>query len=93
MALIKVNVPERTEQKFRKIAMEKYKYKKGALSEAAQVAIDQWIAREEKIVDELGDLDPVKAISGLLKHVKKTSVELQHEISKIVGEKYATHRR
>lgn len=32
--------------------------------------------------------DPVKAIEGILSHVKKTSVELQHEASKIRAERY-----
>ncbi|MBI2147844.1 hypothetical protein HYU19_05235 [Candidatus Woesearchaeota archaeon] len=32
--------------------------------------------------------DPVEAIRGMLKHVKKTSVEIQHETSTIRSERH-----
>ena len=38
--------------------------------------------------------DPFKLVRGMLKHLrgKKTSVELQHEASKIWVEKYLKHK-
>ena len=39
--------------------------------------------------------DPIKAIRGMLKHVKKSSVELQHEAGRIRAKRYSdvSHRR
>ncbi|MDO8661536.1 MAG: hypothetical protein Q7K43_06610 [Candidatus Woesearchaeota archaeon] len=76
MGLIKVMVDDVTEAVFRKAAMAHFGYEKGSLSKAADIALRQWstFGQNETIME-----DPVKAIKGMLRHVKKSSVELQHE--------------
>lgn len=90
MGEVKVRLSDDTEANFRKRAMETFGYGKGSLSEAAEQAVKQWSELQSggSYMEE-----PVKAIVGMLKHVKKSSVELQHEIGEIRGNRYATHRR
>lgn len=78
-AVIRVNVNERLERKFRELAMRKFGFGKGALSRAAEEALSLWVSsvEGEKIIFED---DPVEAIDGLLSDVKVDSVELQHKI-------------
>ena len=90
MGYIKVQVSDQVEKKFRKAAMKKFGYAKGALSSAAEKALLEWsdkeTAREEvsRIIHDAGISSIVSEIEGVLKHVKgKTSVELQHEANKI----------
>jgi histone H3/H4 len=70
--------------------MKKFGYTKGALSLAAEKALLEWsdneLADEEvrRLIKDAGIGSVVSEIEGILKHVKgKTSVELQHEASKI----------
>jgi len=97
MPPIKVQLSEETERKFREAAMRRFGYGKGALSLAAEKALSSWIKREREVdnlVAEIGD--PVDAIEGLLAHVKRGSVELQHEATKIRARRvlgHAAHRR
>jgi len=97
MPPIKVQLSEETERKFREAAMRRFGYGKGALSLAAEKALSSWIKRQEEVdnlVAEIGD--PVDAIEGLLAHVKRGSVELQHEAAKIRARRalgHAAHRR
>lgn len=94
MGSLKVSIPDELEMRFRRAAMERFGYSKGALSEAAQVAFAKFAEPRERYSKEIAALgDPIKAISGLLKHVKKSSVEIQHDIGKIRSERYARHRR
>ena len=68
--------------------------KKGALSEAAESALQQWSSEQMLLFKDLEKIDdPVKAVSGMLSHVKKDSVTLQHEIGKILSDKHVRHRR
>ncbi|MGH9876470.1 MAG: hypothetical protein ACRD38_07405 [Nitrososphaerales archaeon] len=90
MGYIKVQVSDQAEKKFRKAAMKKFGYAKGALSSAAEKALLEWsdkeLVREEvsRIILDAGIGNIVSEIKGVLKHVKsKTSVELQHEANKI----------
>jgi len=77
-----VIIDDEVEKQFRRVAMERYGYGKGALSEAAETALDQWSSREDsEIAIPPGLDDPVSAIEGLLKNVRATSVELQHGAS------------
>jgi len=85
---LKVYIEEETEKKFRKLAMELYGYGKGSLSLAAEDAIRQWLSEHESIPKEAKNPeDPVNAIRGLLKHVEKSGVELEHEAREIRAEK------
>ena len=81
MAVVKVHISDETEQQFRKAAMQKYGYKKGSLSEAAESALSEWSVHQGMFSKEMRDIkNPVAEMKGMLKHVKKTSVQLQHEI-------------
>jgi hypothetical protein len=97
MPPIKVQVSERTEKRFREVAMKRFGYGKGSLSLAAERAFTRWIAREEPMDDLLSDIDdPIDAIEGVLAHVKKGSVALQHEATRIRARRaliHASHRR
>jgi len=76
MGQIKIVLPDGVEQAFRKAAMERFMYQKGAVSRAAKIAIEQWSKNHNE-----GRRKEVNwtILRGVLKHVKKTSVELQHE--------------
>ena len=57
-----------------------YGYGRGSLSKAAEEAFERWVAEHEVLLKELNiPEDPVEAIAGMLKGLKKTGVELQHE--------------
>jgi hypothetical protein len=80
MGNMKVVVDDHVEKRFRRVAMMRYGYGKGALSSAAEAALDEWSTREDlDAAEPVGMEDPVGAIEGLLKHVEANSVELQHE--------------
>ncbi len=85
MGSIKVIISDDVEKDFRRVAMKKFGYARGALSEAAEVAFGEWSSKEDSDVSVPPEVeeDPVAAIEGLLKKVKATSVELQHEATKI----------
>lgn len=76
MAGVRVRLPGELEQKFRRAAMRRFGYGKGALSLAAEEAIRNWLASVPGEVEFEGD--PVKAIEGLLADIDIDSVELQH---------------
>ena len=88
MTNLKINISDELNKRFREVAMKKYGYAKGALSLAAQKALENWTYEEfskEKVkeIAKKHTKDPVDEIEGLLSHVKgKTSVELQHEAGK-----------
>lgn len=84
MGSVKVIIDDEVEKKFRRVAMKKFGYHRGALSEAAETALEEWTSKED--LDEAtakGMGDPVSAIEGSLKHVDESSIKLQHEASKI----------
>ena len=90
MGYVKVKVSEEAERKFRRAAMKRFGYTKGALSLAAEKALTEWSEKElqkeelSNLIRDAGIGDIVSEIEGVLKHVKgKTSVQLQHEASKI----------
>jgi len=88
MGSIKVVIDDKTEERFRMAAMKKFGYGKGAISEAAENALAEWASRVDV---DLGSSalnpDPVETIQGLLttrgRRTSTSSVELQHEASKI----------
>ncbi|MCD6369696.1 MAG: hypothetical protein J7L38_07890 [Thermoproteales archaeon] len=84
MGSIKVYISEEVEKRFRKLAMELYGYGRGALSIAAEKALNEWVTKVSEAIEVVGLLDdPVEAIYGMLSHVKKSGVELQHEAKEI----------
>ena len=77
-------ISEEVEKRFRKLAMELYGYGRGALSIAAEKALNEWVTKVSEAIEVVGLLDdPVEAIYGMLSHVKKSGVELQHEAKEI----------
>ncbi|MDO8460305.1 MAG: hypothetical protein Q7S74_04305 [Nanoarchaeota archaeon] len=86
MGEMKIKINDGLEQVFRKVAMRRFGYHRGSMSKAAQEAFEQWTSIQD-VPDHKED--PVEMISGLMKHVKKNSVELQHEAWERVGRKHA----
>jgi len=85
---LKVYIEEELEKRFRKLAMETYGYRKGSLSSALEDAIRRWLLEQESVLKEVKvPEDPVSTMRGLLKHVKKSGVELEHEAREIRAEK------
>ena len=84
MAELKIYLPEDLKNEFKKRSMEAFGYGRGSISKAAEEAIQRWISEKEKITHEFPPpKDTVKTLRRMLKHVKKSSVELQHETRKI----------
>ena len=86
MGELKIKLPDELEKVFRRLAMKRYGYQKGAMSAAAKDAIDGWTKSEEggKLTKE----DLWDELEGVMKHVKKSSVQLQHEAWSYMGDKY-----
>ena len=80
--ILKVNIDEKLELRFRELAMKKFGYSKDALSRALEEAIIKWISDKES-EEYVFEGDPVEAIDGLLAEIDKDSVELQHRIKDI----------
>ena len=89
MGEMKIKISDNTESMFRRMAMQKFGYQKGSISLAAQKAFDDWTFLNIEITLIK---NPVEEISGLMKKVKKSSLELQHEIGGVLAEKYANRR-
>ncbi|MEK6850352.1 MAG: hypothetical protein AABX85_02130 [Nanoarchaeota archaeon] len=85
MGEMKIILPDEIEQEFRKMAMKRFGYQKGAISEAAKIAIKQWSNSRENETKITVDWNGLR---GILKHIKKTSVELQHEVGEQIAKKY-----
>lgn len=82
MTGLRFQVKEELERKFREAAMKRYGYGKGALSRAAEEALQKWLA-SISTEEEVFRGDPVKAIDGLLADINLDSVELQHLVKKM----------
>lgn len=89
MGEVKGKLTDETEAAFRKAAMETFGYAKGSISAAIEDAAKEWVAARPKKVETSESLAKFR---GVLGHIKKTSVELQHEIWKKRGAMHA-HRR
>lgn len=88
MGSMKVILSDDTERRFRRVAMMRYGYGKGALSEAAEAALEAWSSSEDQEVEmPEGMDDPVATIEGMLRNVQASSVELQHDASRIRASK------
>jgi len=82
MAGLRFQIKEELEKKFRETAMKRFGYGKGALTRAAEEALQKWLA-SISMEEEMFKGDPVKAIDGLLADVNLDSVELQHLVKKM----------
>ena len=86
---IKVYISEDIEEEFRKTAMKVFGYGKGSLSKAAEKAFENWILRYSNMIEDLEiPDDPVKAITGQLKGVEISAIELQHKVGRIRAGKF-----
>ncbi len=90
MGEIKVRLSDETEAAFRKSAMETFGYAKGSISAAIEAAAKAWVATRPKTTAEM--TEPLDSLRGVLKHVKKSSVELQHEVGEIRRARNHAHR-
>lgn len=88
MGGIKVYISDELERKFREAAMRLYGYGRGSLSIACENAISLWLSQVSEILEFVESIeDPIEAIYGMLSHVKKSGVELQHEAREIRAKK------
>lgn len=69
-----VKLEKDIEERLREHAMRSFGYTKGAIKEAVEEAIRVWLASKPTGVPP----QPLDALSGMLKHVKASSVELKH---------------
>jgi hypothetical protein len=81
MAVLKIQIRKDLEERFRKAALRRFGYKKGALSKAAEEAIEKWL---NSIEEDKFEGNPVEAIRGILSEVKMNFVELQHLAKKLL---------
>ena len=85
---LKVYISDEVERKFREAAMRLYGYGRGSLSIASEKALLDWSSRVSQAMPALESIeDPVGSIYGLLSHVKKKGVELQHEATRMRARK------
>ncbi|MBI5046903.1 hypothetical protein HZC07_04190 [Candidatus Micrarchaeota archaeon] len=91
---IKIYISPKVEERFRKAAMATYGYGKGALSQAGEAAFEHWSASAILVSSSEHKMyDPIKEIEGMLAHIKKSSVEVQHENSKIWANRTKHYKR
>jgi len=76
LAGLRLQLRSDLERRFRETAMRRFGFGKGALTRAAEQAIEKWLSSGKESVRFDGD--PVKAIEGILANVRLNSVELQH---------------
>ena len=69
--------------------MKRFGYGRGALSKAAEQAIEAWLSTNAAPPRFEGD--PVKAIQGILSGLDAGSVELQHSVQKTWAAKVMHH--
>jgi hypothetical protein len=93
MGGIKVYIPDDLERKFREAAMKLYGYGKGSLSTASEKAFTAWLSQVSEVMDLAETVeDPVEAIYGMLSHVSRTGVDLQHEARDIRAKRSLEYR-
>ena len=87
--VLKIELDKELEHRFRETAMRKYGYQKGSLQKATKEALTDWVMQQQSTrVPKVKD--PFKLVRGMLSDLKgkTTSVELQHEATKIWAKKY-----
>jgi hypothetical protein len=93
MGGIKVYIPDELEKKFREAAMRLYGYGRGSLSIASEKAFEAWLSQVSPALEIAETIeDPVETIYGMLSHVKKSGVELQHEAKELRAGKALEYR-
>ncbi|MCD6480606.1 hypothetical protein J7L65_07500 [Candidatus Bathyarchaeota archaeon] len=79
---LRIQIDERLEREFRRLAMQRFGYGRGALSRAAEEAIMDWVSKVKGVMVSF-EGDPVEAIDGLLSDIDIDAVELQHQAMKL----------
>ncbi|MBS7651655.1 MAG: hypothetical protein QXD04_02530 [Candidatus Bathyarchaeia archaeon] len=93
MGGIKVYIPDELERRFREAAMRLYGYGRGSLSVASEKAFSAWLSQVSEVLEVAESVeDPVEAIYGMLSHVERSGVELQHEARRIRAGKALGYR-
>ena len=83
MGELKIHLPEELVKEFKKRSMEAFGYGKGSISKAGEEAIRRWTSEREGLSREWSTPpQSIRQFRGILKHVKMSSVELQHEASR-----------
>lgn len=91
--VLKIQVSQKLEKKFREKAMTKYGYHKGSITNAAEEALSLWV-REIEIPDKTARKSKTYTtakLEGLMKNIDIDSVKLQHEAKNIWTEKVLKH--
>jgi len=86
--VLKVELEKELEHKFREVAMKKFGYSRGSIQKASREALSSWVVQQSSKVPKVED--PFRLVEGVLSHLKgkKTSVQLQHEATKLWAKKY-----
>ena len=93
MGELKVHIPNNIESQLKSTAIGCFGKKKDSIDIAVSKAVEEWIAKMHKaLISQEPPQDPVKAIWGMLSHVDKSGVELQHEAKKIRFNKTMRYR-
>ena len=81
MRVLKIRLNDELGERFLKVVARVYGPGEAQIVRAAEEAIRLWVAKYEKTIYEPSVVlkDPIGSLKGLLKHVRKTGVELQHE--------------
>lgn len=74
MEMLRVQLATEKAAQVRQMAMHRFGYVKGAISKAVNEALDSWMAKRKKLPAS----PDWNKMEGVLSHVKKSSVELQH---------------
>ena len=87
--VLKFELEEKLEHKFREAAMKRYGFAKGSLQKASKEALSNWVTQQSSIVPKVKE--PFELVEGVLGHLrgKKTSVQLQHEATKLWTKQYS----
>jgi len=89
--VLKVELEEDLEKKFREAAMRKYGYMRGSLQKATHEALEEWVMQKSTTIPKISQTgDSFKLVEGILSHLrgKKSSVQLQHEVGKLWTKKH-----
>ncbi len=93
MSELKVRIPNNIKTRLESTAIDCFGKQNNALDIAVSKAIEEWLARVHKVlISQKPPEDPVQAIWGMLSHVDKSGVELQHEAKKIRANKAMRYR-
>lgn len=93
MGGLKIYISDELERKFREAAMRLFGYGRGSLSIASERAFELWLSHVSEVLEIAESIeDPVEAIYGMLSHVKRSGVELQHEARQTRAKKTLEYR-